>query len=509
MQLNRLLIKIAFLLPEITLCLAGIAPLTSFVPVQPFRPKASLAPNIIYVLMDDLGIEEIQPYGQNILKTPNLARMAREGMVFTQHYAGSTVCAPSRCVLMTGLHTGHAEVRSNKQMQPFGQMPLSPETITVAECLKQAGGGKTPYKTLLLGKWGLGIEGTTGEPTRQGFDTYYGYLDQVLAHNNFPAFLLRNGKRDTLDNEVAWEPKTAMFKGLGSFTPRPKPYSQDLFTKEALQFIQRQHNKPNATEGHSNQPFFLYLAYTMPHSNGEAPNDQRFQAPTLAPYENESPGGPAWTPLEKNYAATITRMDDYVGQLMDVLKRQGLDKNTLVLFSSDNGSTEDMPERFASANRLRGMKRSPYEGGIRAPLIAWWPGWVKPGTTDHPTGQWDFLATACELAGVKTPANTDGQSIVPTLLGQKKQKTPPYQYWEFHEQGGWQAIRQGNMKLIYDVRTDQHELYDLGNDPAEKTNLYEQESATATRLKALMALARTPSSTFNFGKRPAINQSKQ
>lgn len=454
------------------------------------QPPTHRPANIIYILMDDLGVEEIQPYGQNILKTPNLARMAREGMVFTQHYAGTSVCAPSRCVLMTGLNTGHAEVRGNKQMQPHGQMPISLETVTVAECLKQAGGGKTPYETLLLGKWGLGTEGTTGEPTRQGFDNYYGYLDQVLAHNNFPAYLIRNGQRETLDNEVVWEPKTAPFKGLGSFTPQPKVYSQDLFTKEAIEFINRKHEKP----------FFLYLAYTLPHNNGEAPKDQRFQSPTLAPYEDE-----AWTPLEKNYAATIARMDDYVGQIMATLKRQGLDKNTLVLFSSDNGSTEDMPKRFATANQLRGMKRSPYEGGIRAPLIAWWPGdaasrRVKPGTTNHPTGMWDFLATACELAGAKVPANTDGISIVPTLLGQKGQKTAPHLYWEFHELGGWQAIRQGDMKLIYKVKADQYELYNLGNDPGEKTNILDQEPATATRLKKLMASARTPSNSFNFGK---------
>ncbi len=467
----------------------------SFVPHDPPRrlktaPPRQPTPNIIYILMDDLGVEEIQPYGQNILKTPNLARMAREGMVFTQHYAGTSVCAPSRCALMTGMHTGHTEVRGNKQMQPFGQMPISPETVTVAECLKQAGGSKTPYETVLLGKWGLGTEGTTGEPTRQGFDSYYGYLDQVLAHNNFPAYLVRNGKRETIDNEVVWEPKTAPFKGLGSFTPQPKTYSQDLFTTEALQFIQKPHTNP----------FFLYLAYTLPHNNGEAPKDKRFQAPTLAPYEKED-----WTPLEKNYAATITRMDDYVGQIMDQLKKQGLDKNTLVLFSSDNGSTEDMPKRFASANQLRGMKRSPYEGGVRAPLIAWWPGKVKPGTSNHPTGQWDFLATACELAGAKTPTNTDGRSIVPTLLGKKGQKADPYLYWEFHELGGWQAIRQGNMKLIYKVKADKYELYDLGNDPAEKTNLIEQDAATTTRLKALMASARTPSPTFDFGKQTTKN----
>ncbi|MGA0556104.1 arylsulfatase [Larkinella sp. VNQ87] len=465
----------------LVLTLVGV--LTSLAPAPksaPLGSKPVSKPNIIYILMDDLGVEEIVPYGKNILKTPHLSRMVREGLVFTQHYAGTSVCAPSRCALMTGMHTGHCEVRGNKQMEPHGQMPISSETVTVAELLKDAG-----YETALFGKWGLGIEGTTGEPTRQGFDQYYGYLDQVLAHNNFPAYLVRNGHRELLPNEVIWEPETALFKGLGSFTPEPKVYSNDLFTKEGVQFLEKPHSKP----------FFLYLSYTLPHNNGEAPKNQRFQAPTLAPYENEP-----WTPLEKNYAATITRMDEYVGQIMATLKARGLDKNTLVLFTSDNGSTEDIPERFARANQLRGMKRSPYEGGIRAPLIAWWPGQIKPGASDLPTAQWDFLATACELAGVRPPAHTDSRSIVPTLLGRKGQPLAPYLYWEFHEQGGWQAIRQGHNKLIFKVKTGQYELYDLQKDPGEKTNRIDQEPGLANRLKTLLAAARTPSKDFNFGK---------
>ncbi|CCH52953.1 sulfatase [Fibrisoma limi BUZ 3] len=469
----------AFLPVTLLACWAGIP-----APTLTESPNTT-PPNIVYIYMDDLGVEETAPYGHPIFKTPNLSRMTAEGLKFTQHYAGTSVCAPSRCALMTGMHTGHCEVRGNIQMNPHGQMPISPETVTVAERLKEAG-----YETALFGKWGLGIEGTTGEPTRQGFDTYYGYLDQVLAHNNFPAYLIRNGRREDLGNKVVWEPKTALFKGLGSFTPEPKVYSNDLFTKEGLQFIARPHKKP----------FYLYLSYTLPHNNGEAPKDQRFQAPTLAPYDNEPPGGPAWTPLEKNYAATIARMDDYVGQIMDALKKQGLATNTLVLFSSDNGSTEDIPERFAKSNRLRGMKRSPYEGGIRAPLIAWWPGKVKPGVSYLPSAQWDFLATACDLAGVKLAKPTDGLSMVPTLLSQGQQAQHDHLYWEFHEQGGWQAIRQGNLKLIHKVKTDQYELYDLSRDPAEQTNRIEQEPETAIRLKNLMASARTPSAHFNFGR---------
>jgi len=448
---------------------------------HPLTQSRSARPNIIYIQMDDLGVEEIGAYGHRIFKTPSLDRLAAEGLRFTRHYAGTSVCAPSRCALMTGLHTGHGEVRGNIQMNPHGQMPLSPETVTVAELLKGAG-----YRTALFGKWGLGTEGTTGEPTRQGFDTYYGYLDQVLAHNNFPAFLVRNGQREALPNEVIWEPKTALFKGLGSFTPQPKVYSNDLFTREALTYLEQPHP----------EPFFLYLSYTLPHNNGEAPKDQRFQSPTLAPYEQE-----AWTELEKHYAGTISRMDTYVGQLMEALKKQGLDKNTLVLFSSDNGSTEDMPARFSASFQLRGMKRSPYEGGIRAPLIAWWPGRVKPGVSDLPSAQWDFLATACELAGVKPLPATDGLSMVPTLLGKGRQARHDHLYWEFHEQGGWQAIQQGNLKLIYKVKADQYELYDLKGDPAERINLANQRPQDLNRLKALLASARTPSARFNFGRK--------
>ncbi|MCU0396379.1 MAG: sulfatase-like hydrolase/transferase, partial [Chitinophagaceae bacterium] len=213
-------------------------------------------PNIIYILMDDLGIEEIQPYNPKAYPTPNLNRLAEEGMRFTQHYAGTSVCAPSRCVLMTGKHTGHAEVRGNKQMEPSGQMPLSDNTITVAETLQQAG-----YRSMLLGKWGLGVEGSSGEPTRQGFESYYGYLDQVLAHNAFPAYLIRNGKKETLNNTVQWEDSSSMFKGLGSYATEKRTYSNALFTKEAVKFLQQPQDKP----------FFLYLAYTIPHNNGEAP----------------------------------------------------------------------------------------------------------------------------------------------------------------------------------------------------------------------------------------------
>jgi arylsulfatase A-like enzyme len=454
--------------------------LTQVIWAQKNTPK----PNIIYILMDDLGIEEIEPYGNTIFKTPHLTKMAQEGMKFSKHYAGTSVCAPSRCALMTGKHTGNCEVRGNKQATPHGQMPISDQTVTVAELLKQAG-----YQTFLSGKWGLGIEGTSGEPTKQGFDAYYGFLDQILAHNNFPEYLLRNGQKEYLKNKVIWEPtQTTWSKGLGSYTPEENKaeYANDLFTQEGLKFIEEQADKK--------KPFFLYLAYTLPHNNGEAPKEIRFQSPTLKPYENEN-----WTELEKNYAATISRMDDYVGQIMQKLKEKGIAENTIVFFTSDNGSTEDIPERFVQKNRYRGFKRSPYEGGILAPLLVWWEGKIKKGSiSDLPTAQWDFLPTACELAGIAPPKDIDGISIVPTLTRKKQIKRKTKMYWEFHEQGGWQALQEGDYKLIYFVKKQVYELYNLKKDIGEKNNLVNQEPKIFEKMKKQLHNARSESSTFNF-----------
>jgi arylsulfatase A-like enzyme len=444
----------------------------------------SSKPNIIYILMDDLGIEELQVYNAAApIPTPNLSRLAAEGRTFTQHYAGTSVCAPSRCVLMTGRHTGHCEVRGNRQAQPTGQMPLSDSTVTVAELLKTAG-----YRTALMGKWGLGSEGTSGEPTRQGFDSYYGYLDQVLAHNAFPEYLVRNGNKEHLGNKVVWEGPEAMFKGMGSYTPKAdqKVYANDLFTTEALNFIQN--NQKN--------PFFLYLAYTIPHNNGEAPKADRFESPTLEPFADKD-----WTETEKCYAASLHRMDTYIGQILAKLEVTGLSKNTIVFFSSDNGSTEDISQRFTNHNKLRGFKRSPYEGGIRVPLLVWGKGRIPAGVTNNDLlGQWDFLPTACALAGVKLPKNIDGTPMNAIVKSKSKRSKPATAYWEFHEQGGWQAIREGNYKLIFKHKTQEYELYDIKNNPAESKNIIKENPDVAARLQQKMKAARTESAYFNFGK---------
>ena len=437
-------------------------------------------PNIVYIYMDDLGVEESAPYGHPIFETPNIARMAAEGVKFTRHYCGTSVCAPSRCALMTGKHVGHCAVRGNRQMDPHGQMPLPAAEVTVAEMLQGAG-----YETQLFGKWGLGSENTTGEPTNQGFDDYYGYLDQILAHNNFPEYLIRNGKKEMLKNEVEWQDSTAWHGGYGSYTKDPVEYSDDLFTEEAIKFIGQEHEKP----------FFVYLAYTIPHNNGEAPQDQRFQSPTLAPYEDKAD----WNFTEKSYAAIINRMDGYVGQVLAKLEEEGLAENTIVFFSSDNGSTEDIPEIFAASNKYRGMKRSPYEGGIRAPLIVWGKNCVPAGrTTDLLSAQWDFLPTACEIARVEPPANIDGISMWPAIMDKEQPREHDFLYWEFYEGGKWQAYRKGDHKLVYHHKADRYELYDLVKDPGEKNDLSGEMPELLATLKTELHAQHEPDPNWQF-----------
>ncbi|MDZ4860931.1 MAG: arylsulfatase, partial [Candidatus Hydrogenedentes bacterium] len=325
-------------------------------------------PNIIFILADDLGYGDLGCFGQQRIQTPNLDRMAREGVRFTQCYAGSTVCAPSRCALMTGLHTGHCWVRGN------ARLPLRPEDVTVAELLKQAG-----YATGLIGKWGLGNEDTTGTPNKQGFDYFYGYLDQGHAHNYYPTFLWRNEQRVPLNNtEDPQHPGVAIER---------KEYSHDLFAEEALRFVGQ----------HKDNPFFLYLALTTPHANNEAgkARGDGMEVPDYGAYANED-----WPNPQKGHAAMITRMDRDIGRLMDKLKELGIDKNTLVLFSSDNGTHKEAgadPEFFQSSGPFRGHKRALYDGGIRVPTLAWWPGTLVAGAdSDHIWAVWDFLPTACE-----------------------------------------------------------------------------------------------------------------
>ncbi|QLE01716.1 arylsulfatase [Galbibacter sp. BG1] len=439
-------------------------------------------PNIIFIMADDLGYGDIEPFGQKYIKTPNLNRLAKEGMRFTQHYAGNTVCAPSRCALMTGMHMGHAEIRGNKQANPFGQIPLSDQAVTVSSLLKKAG-----YNTALIGKWGLGVENSTGDPLKQGFDLYYGYLDQVLAHNSFPEYLLRNGKKEELKNAVVYEDSTKWHRGLGSYSETKIDYSQDFFISEALNFIDRQEK----------EPFFLYFPVTIPHDNGEAPEGFRQEIPNLGDYENKE-----WSRETKAYAAMISRLDRDVGKILDKLKEKEIDENALVIFTSDNGPMPNVEfTNFFNSNGIfKGGKRDLYEGGIRVPLIARWPGKIKPNTTSaHISAFWDFLPTACDLASVSPPKNVDGISFLPALLGEK-QTTHDYLYWEFPEQGYSVAMRKGKWKAIRrNMAKDSQapiELYNLEVDPGEKNNVAEDFPQVVAELENLLKSSRNPSEEF-------------
>ncbi len=439
----------------------------------------NIKPNIIYILADDLGYGDLGCYGQKIIQTPRIDRMASEGIRFTNHYAGSTVCAPSRCTLMTGLHTGHARVRGN------ANVPLRPRDTTVAELLKSAG-----YSTALVGKWGLGEAGSTGIPTKKGFDYFFGYLNQIRAHNSYPDFLWRNEEKVPLDNEIEIIQDTYA-RGIGSVARVKKTHSHDLFTKEALQFIQN--NKDSS--------FFLYLAYTIPHANNEGiPMGQiGMEVPDLGIYEDKD-----WPEAQKAHAAMITYMDKDVGKILDKLSNLGIDDRTLVIFTSDNGPHAEGgadPDYFDSNGPLRGMKRDLYEGGIRVPMIAWWPNTIEKGSvSEHISAFWDFLPTAGEIAGVEV-SNTDGISYLPTLLGYR-QKEHDYLYWEFMEQGGKQATRRENWKAVKNGMTGNTDvpiqLFNLDEDPGETLDIAAEYPEIVSEMDSLMQISHTPSSEFQF-----------
>ncbi|MGB3618437.1 MAG: arylsulfatase [Catalinimonas sp.] len=436
-------------------------------------------PNVIYIMADDLGYADLGSYGQRRFRTPHIDRLAAEGMRFTDHYAGTAVCAPSRCVLITGQHMGRATVRGNMQWEPHGQLPLPDSVVTVAEVAKEAG-----YVTGMIGKWGLGISGTEGDPNVQGWDYFYGYTDQVLAHNYWPEYLVRNGERVILDNEVQYLDSTAWHEGLGSYSTGKTQYSNDLFTDEAIAFIEREQARP----------FLLYLPYTIPHDNGEAPVGARLEVPDLGSYADEG-----WASDSAGYAAMIERLDGYVGRIVRTVDSLGLGENTLIVFTSDNGpmsEAQGITAFFDSNGPLRGGKRDLYEGGIRVPFVARWTGRVAAGTTsDHVSYFGDFLATVCDVAGVEPPAGTDGLSYLPELLGESQ---PPHDflYFSFYEGNKSQAVRRGRWKGVRnDVFTDPSapwELYDLDADLAETTDLAAQHPDEVRALDSLARLAHHP-----------------
>ncbi len=423
---------------------------------------SSRPPNIIFILADDLGYGDLGCYGQREIQTPNLDRMASEGMRFSQAYAGSTVCAPSRGCLLTGLHTGHERIRGN------GDFPLHPEDVTVAEVLKKAG-----YSTAVIGKYGLGDYNTTGAPWRQGFDFCYGYLNHLHAHNYYPEFLWRNDMREAVPgNREAREGQP----------PERRVYSHDLFTEEALRFI----------ESHREGPFFLYLAYTIPHANNERGKLEGggMEGPSDEPYRDRP-----WPQAQRNHAAMITRLDRDVGRLLDRLRALGLEENTVVFFSSDNGPHKEGgadPSFFRSTGGLRGYKRDLYEGGIRVPFLVYGKGRVPAGQVcDVAIAFWDVMPTLAACAGVTLDVPTDGLNLAPLLAGKTKALPREYFYWEFHERGFAQAVRFGDWKAVRLKREGPVELYNLAEDVYEMNNVAELHPQEVQHAVKLFEEART------------------
>lgn len=407
-------------------------------------------PNIVFILADDAGLGDFGCYGGQAVPTPHIDRLADDGLRFVNAYSVSAVCAPTRCGLMTGQHMGHATRRANGSKN--GLISLQPDETTVAELLKAAG-----YATGGFGKWGLGNPGTTGVPEKQGFNLFFGYYDQTHAHNYFPAFLVRNSSDVPMPggNGVHGKP------GKGN------AYSHDLILAETLKFI----------EANRAKPFFVYAAWTLPHGN--------FEVPAIAPEFADKP----WKPPVKAHATMLKTLDASVGRLMAKLKELGLDEKTLVIFTSDNGADGPGRETFNGTAGLRGHKRSLYEGGVRAPFIARWPGKVKPGaTSDLLTGHVDFLATACDLARA-TPTKNDGVSIVPTLLGREQSAKHEALYWEIYEGPApfQQAVRCGDWKGYRTALKAPLELYHLKTDPTESVNIADKHPDIVSRIEAIMA----------------------
>jgi arylsulfatase A len=448
--------------------------------------KKDTTPNIIYILADDLGYGDLSCYGQQKFTTPNIDRIASEGMLFTQHYTGCTVSAPSRSSLMTGLHTGHTPIRGNKDWQPEGNWPLPANTFTIAKMLKSKG-----YITGAFGKWGLGYVDTEGDPNKMGFDEFYGYNCQSLAHNYYPDHLWHNHEKIILHENDNGE--------MGA-------YSADLIQKAALDFL----------DTNRNNHFFLFYATTLPHAELFAKEEymKKFRGKYLPEKSYDGvDSGPGFRQgaygsqpeAHAAFVAMVTELDDYVGELMARIKKLGLDKNTIVIFVSDNGPHMEGgadPDYFNSNGPLKGYKRDMYEGGIRTPMLVRWQGKVKPGSrSNHISAFWDVMPTFAEITGAKIPAPVDGISFLPALLGEK-QKEHDYLYWEFHEQGGKMAVRAGKWKAvrlnINKVPQGKTELYDLSADVGEENNMASDRPLIVKKMEEIMKEAHTPSNDFPF-----------
>ncbi|WP_324025354.1 arylsulfatase [Maribacter sp. BPC-D8] len=449
-------------------------------------------PNIIYILADDMGIGDLGSYGQKFIQTPNLDKMAANGMRFTQHYSGAAVCAPSRSTLMTGQHTGHTPIRGNKEVgnNIEGQVPIPANTVTLAEILKAQG-----YATGMFGKWGLGFN--EGDPNNQGFDEFYGYNDQKLAHRYYPPYLNHNQKRDSLEGND-WTNKVT--------------YAPNKIQDHRLKFL----------EDNKDKPFFAYIPLVLPHAEIISPNDSIFklydgkfiETPYTVDNDYTSDYGPnivkhhyasVAKPLA-TYASMVTRIDAYVGQIIDKVDELGLADNTIIMFASDNGPTTlggASPDFFSSNSDFKGYKRDLYEGGIRAPFIVVWPNKVeKASITNHVSTFWDVLPTLTEITNSETPDNIDGISFLPTLIGKENQAQHDYLYWEYNIKGGRKAVRKGNWKGVwYNMNTKKQshlELYNLAEDISETTDVADKHPEIVADFKQIMKEARTDSELFPF-----------
>ena len=445
--------------------------LVVFIPLVNAAQPPARQPNIVLIMADDLGYGDLGCYGQQKIATPNIDQLAAQGLRFTQFYSGTTVCAPSRASLMTGLHTGHTVVRGNKSTEPEGQTPLPASTSTFVNRLQNAG-----YATAAFGKWGLGYITTTGAPAKKGFDRFYGYNCQALAHDYYPDHLWNNDERVDLSVNLKGD----------------SIYSADLIHQQAIKYLQARDDKP----------FFIFLPYTLPHGDVIVPHDSiynfyqiKFAEPPLterpARYSNRK--GPFDLYPHAAFAAMVSRLDKYVGDVIAVLKEKKMLENTLIIFASDNGPHRENggdPDFFNSNGPLKGIKRDMYEGGIRVPFIAYWQGTIKPGVSRQQGAFWDIYPTFMQLAGIKNGGPVDGVSILPTLTGKGKQSQHEYYYWEFHEQNGRQAVRWKDWKGIrLNVSKDDNapiELYDLAADIGEEHNIAEQHPDIIKKIKTFM-----------------------
>ena len=445
-------------------------------------------PYIVYILADDLGYGDLSCYGQTHFKTPHIDQLADHGIKFTQHYSGSTVCAPSRSSLLTGQHTGHTFIRGNKEVSPEGQHPLAAEVYTLAESLQDAG-----YVTGAFGKWGLGFPGSEGDPNNQGFDEFFGYNCQRLAHHYYPYYLRHNQEKTVLEGNEGFN---------------TEQYGPNIIHEKALGFLEN--NKDN--------PFFMFYPSLIPHAEMFAPEEYMEKYRGKFEPENNYQGvdsgeryrkGPYGSQPESHAAtaAMIDLLDNQVGDIVDKLKKLGIYENTLIIFTSDNGPHMEggaNPDYFDSNGPFRGYKRDLYEGGIRVPMIAVWEGKIAPGTqTDHLSAFWDIYPTFSEITNAETPDNIDGISFLQALLGNEDQQMKhEYLYWEFHERGGRKALRKGDWKLInYDVLDPEKttvELYNIATDPGEQNNVAESNPEIVNELTGLMKNARTESDIFTF-----------